>query len=250
MQPDQVVDIGNSHIKWGRCTPTGVTTVRRLSATDPDEWDQAYLAEGSPRCWAIASVHPDRREAFVAWLLQRRADSRIWVIASHRAIPLPLQVDFPERVGLDRLLDALAARARVPLGTPAIIADIGTAVTVDLLDGRGTFCGGSIFPGLRLMAEALHTYTAQLPRIDPTTSVPPIPGRNTTDAMHTGIVHAVVGGIQTLATGLGHRGSDVPMRLLTGGDAELLAPLLGSGWQHEPLLTLDGIRLAALEQLE
>ena len=75
-------------------------------------------------------------------------------------------VDEPDAVGIDRVFGALAAKSMVPAGTPAITVDVGTAVTVNLIDADGVFQGGAIFPGPRLMGLALHQHTAKLPLID------------------------------------------------------------------------------------
>ena len=81
--------------------------------------------------------------------------------------------------------------------TPAVIVDAGSAVTVDYVDERGVFRGGAILPGLRLMAQALHDYTALLPvvTIDGEAAMP---GATTTEAIKAGVFAAVLGGVERL----------------------------------------------------
>ena len=81
-------------------------------------------------------------------------------------LPLRVELEKPDHVGIDRLLDAVAVNSRRAPGVPAVIIDAGSAVTVDLVDGAGAFRGGAILPGLRLMAKSLHDYTALLPLIE------------------------------------------------------------------------------------
>lgn len=98
--------------------------------------------------------------------------------------------------------------------------------------------------GLRLMAEALHRYTAKLPSIE-VKEIVAYPGTSTEKAMATGILNAVAGGIEKIAR---EHGGDCRI-FLTGGDADLLAPALqslnGELWAE---MTLHGLRLAALHQ--
>jgi type III pantothenate kinase len=156
--------------------------------------------------------------------------------------PLPIKVDvqFPEKVGRDRLLNALAVET-----VPAFIISAGSAVTVDAVDSTSTFLGGAIFPGLRLMAKALNDYTARLPLIDGRPTSPPLPGKNTEQAMHAGIVHAVVGGIVRCVEEMIRLSQVRATIYLTGGDASSLQPHLP--WQVEmaPTLALQGIIIAS-----
>src|SRR5205085_8321855 len=101
--------------------------------------------------WAVAAVHPDRLSQIEAWLKQR--GDRVRVLRTWKDLNLSVRVDHPERVGMDRLLNAVAAKAHGP--GPAILIDAGTAITLDYLDEAGTFQRGAILPGLRLMAQAL-----------------------------------------------------------------------------------------------
>ena len=91
-----------------------------------------------------------------------------------------------------------------------MLVDAGSAVTVDWLDETHAFRGGAIFPGLRLMAEALHDYTALLPRVTIAVPVPELPGPSTVPAMQAGIFWAVVGGIDRAVRRLGRLAAAAP----------------------------------------
>src|SRR5436190_12884198 len=127
-----VADIGNSRIKWGLCAGSGIAAVAALAPDDPDawlrQWQEWSLAEST---WVIASVAPQTRDRFAHWLRDRASGVRI--IDSFRDIAIDVAVDHPERVGLDRLLDAVAANERRAAGQNALIVDAGSAVTVDLV---------------------------------------------------------------------------------------------------------------------
>jgi type III pantothenate kinase len=232
-----VADIGNTRIKWGLCLPDFLQ-IAALSPDDPAAWAEQLRTWqiGASAEWAVAGVHPTRRDRLAAWLRETGASVR--VISDYRELPIRLDVDEPERVGIDRLLNAVAAAARIATGTAAIVIDAGSAVTVDLVDAGGTFRGGSIFPGLRLMARALHQFTAQLPLVedfDPHD----LPGRETTAAIRVGVFHAVCGGIDRLVEQLAKPGARI---FLAGGSLELAAALRCQPEVVGPALTLEGIR--------
>jgi type III pantothenate kinase len=245
MSPRLVADIGNTRINWGICSADGLADAAAVPPDDPAAWAEqlkAWQLDG-PCAWAIAGVHPARRDRLTAWL-RGRGDA-VRVIADYRELPLRVDVDAPERVGIDRLLNAVAVLPRVPAGTAAVIIDAGSAVTVDLVDGAGVFRGGAIFPGLRLMARALHEHTAQLPLIEtPHDADPPLPGRNTAAAIQAGITSAVVGGIDRLVE-LYLARSGPAIVYFTGGSVALAAVLRRHPVVTDPLLTLDGLRRTA-----
>src|SRR5262249_8845567 len=144
--------------------------------------------------WAVAGVHPDRVEHFTNWV-KRRGDQVI-LIHDRKLLPIRIEVSEPDRVGIDRLLNAVAATARLMPAESIVIIDAGSAVTVDWVDKDGVFKGGAIFPGLQMMAKALHEYTAALPLIEVSRSTPRhiLPGNSTESAIRGGVYWAVAGG--------------------------------------------------------
>jgi type III pantothenate kinase len=246
MKPDLVVDVGNSRIKWGRCLGDQISAITSLSA-DPAEWVDRCKIWGIARGarWAVSGVDPLSREALIEWI-ETRGD-QVTRLDSSEQLPLRVLLAEPDRVGIDRLLNAVAARHRCPLGKSAIIVDAGSAVTVDWLDETGAFAGGVIFPGVRLMAKALHEYTALLPLVTLGGDSPPTPGKSTLAAIQAGIHSAVVGGVKQAIRKLDlrpHVGSEL---FVTGGDAEMIVSALTDigPLHHWPAMTLEGIRLSA-----
>lgn len=235
-----VVDIGNTRLKWGLCGPTRIDASVSLPSDDPDAWREQFTQwRLSGVRWAVSSVVPKARQRFVDWLTE--IGQPAVVIESAGQLPLRVALDAPECVGIDRLLDAVAANTRRDAGRGAIIVDAGSAVTVDFVDEAGAFRGGAIFPGLRLMAEALHEHTALLPMID-VRQKSSMPGTSTAAAIATGVFHAVAGGIDRLVEELGSSHH----LFLTGGDARSLGPHLRHAADVWPEMTVEGIRMAAL----
>jgi type III pantothenate kinase len=235
-----VADIGNSRVKWGRSAARAIDDVASLPPDDPAAWqNQSIRWALGDESWVVASVQPQTRERFLGWLLDRGRPVRI--IETHLDIPIALAVDYPEQVGLDRLLNAVAANSRRAPNQSAIIVDAGSAVTVDLVDRNGVFRGGAILPGLRLMAKSLHDYTAKLPLVEINERRPP-PGTSTITAIETGVFHAVAGGIDRLVAEMPHEDAVV---YFAGGDAALLAPHLRTASRVWPEMTLEGLRETA-----
>jgi type III pantothenate kinase len=251
-RPAILVDIGNSRMKWGWC-PNGIdepiASVASVSGIDESAWAEQLAAWRIKQAldWVVASVQPERSGTLKRWV-ESRGD-QFHRIERADQLPLRISLDKPDAVGIDRLLNALAAIREKP-GSAAIIIDAGSAVTVDWIDDTGTFRGGAIFPGLQLMARSLHSHTALLPLVEVAEPEAVLPGVSTVKAMEAGILWAVAGGSATIACRMGSRDSVSISYLVTGGDAQLILPALREAapeikWEHRPVLTLEGLRLAA-----
>lgn len=153
-----------------------------------------------------------------------------------------IKMDNPAEVGVDRLLDGLAAHQKY--GGPLLVIDFGTATTFNVIDGEGNYCGGAIAPGINLSVEALHAAAARLPRVGVGRPQAVI-GRNTLVAMRSGIFWGYIGLIEGLATRIRNEFKASMKIVATGG----LAPLFSEGTEIieriDPELTLDGLRLLA-----
>ena len=86
-------------------------------------------------------------------LVREALDEPVTVIG--RDIPLPMETLLaePDRIGADRLCTAAAAFQRIQ--QPCVVADFGTAVTIDCVNDQGLFLGGAILPGMKMQASAL-----------------------------------------------------------------------------------------------
>jgi type III pantothenate kinase len=257
MKTDFVADIGNSRIKWGVCAWERVSMMVSLPPHDPDRWRvqfEEYTTSG-PHSWVIAGVEPKNLSSFEAWLLER--GEKVRVLRSWKELPVEVALDQPASVGLDRLLNVVAAKDRARRDVSIFIVDAGSAVTVDWIDELGIFQGGSIFPGCHIMTKALNDYTALLPLVQMSRHVPSLPGKTTEEAIEAGVFWAVAGGIKAILRQMAERARHsaqrartgrtrpTPAVFLTGGDAGMLAPAIGSQAMFWPEMTLEGIRIAA-----
>lgn len=226
--------------------------------------EEAAAEEAMPV--VVASVNPAALERFrrlAADLVQKLPE----VAGVDFPIPIRADVDEPERVGVDRLLGALAAYRRV--GGACVAVDCGTAITVNAVRSRlcrarlsgkprrlrlhrmpakpaalrrdGVFAGGAILPGPDLMARALSEGTALLPLAEPE-GRPPLLGRTTDQAIAAGVLRGAAGAVAALvAAARGVVGADAPV-LVTGGAAERLKDLLPPDCRTiVPNLVLEGL---------
>lgn len=169
------------------------------------------------------------------------------IIEGPETLPIEIRLPEPSKVGIDRLLNAVAANVLRPENVPSIIVDSGTATTVDAIDAAGAFRGGVILPGFEMSARALHRYTARLPlvEIDEIDTDGPVPlGGDTRSALHSGLYWGQFGAVRELVARISNdesiAGDSQPAVYLTGGGASLLAPNLPNA-RWEPRLSLQGL---------
>lgn len=188
---------------------------------------------------AICSVVPPVTRSFED-LSPRFFNIKPFVIEAGVKTGVRIRMDNPKEVGADRIADAAAAHHLY--GGPVIIADLGTATTFDTVSKEGDFIGGAIAPGMSIAAEALHSRTAKLPRIE---LVPPkvAIGKNTVAAMQSGIMFGFIGLLEGIISRiqaeLGEKGTVVA----TGGYADMIARETKLIDVVNPNLILTGIKL-------
>ena len=253
--PLLAVDIGNTRIKLGLFdAPPGEEALplpSRCLGLETDEWDPVeiavWLAPLAPQDveWRIASVHRPAAARLAQWLAREDAVS---AQVTYQELPLVIDLPAPQEVGIDRLLAAVAANALRSAQQGAIVVDVGSAITVDMVSAVGTFCGGAILPGVGMSARALHDFTDLLPEVkiaglaDP----PHVLGTSTQGAIASGLFWGAVGAMRTLIEGLASELEGEPVVLLTGGAAEQVSRLLPGDVRYAPHLVLSGIALSAL----
>lgn len=243
------VDAGNSQITLGMFRNASIVRTYRIATEVRRTADEHALllrgllgthAKKVTRC-AIASVVPALDPALRAAC--RELTGRDPLVIDHRS-PLGFTVGYapPSDVGADRLVDAAAAVDR--FGAPVIVADIGTATTLEVVDRKRVYLGGAIAPGPELAAAALFRGTAKLPQIN-LASPREVVGRNTSDSLRSGIVYGLAGLIDGLLERIFRELGGRPPIVATGGAAVLIAPHSRYLKVVEPDLTLHGIRLVA-----
>jgi len=249
------IDIGNSSIKvalycndeekWLRVISGDQSLEKTLRQTLIEAWDSIPLSKAAAEpvrdgILAVSSVKPVWTE-LVEKLAREELGEKVFLIG--RDIPLPIEtsVDNPLEVGTDRLVAAAAAFAVVE--DAVVVADFGTAVTIDLVDENGVFLGGTISPGFEIAAKALHENTAKLP---PVTMAKPISpnGASTEEAIRSGLYYSAVGLLETICRKFAEQMGRWPQVILTGGGASLIREDCEFVDSYVPNLAVRGIVIA------
>jgi type III pantothenate kinase len=144
----------------------------------------------------------------------------------------------PESLGVDRWLAIVGAVARY--GKPLVVWDLGTATTIDAVDGTGLHLGGTILPGPETMLRSLDRDTGlNVPASLGDAQVGA--GGNTAAAIRNGVLCAQLGALNQFLKAVAPRISGVPRLVLTGGAAESVAPALDFEFHHDPWLVFRGM---------
>jgi type III pantothenate kinase len=195
---------------------------------------------------ALASVN-DAAARRLGPVVEDQLATDVYRLGEDLPIPIGRQLDPETITGIDRLLNAAAAYDAAKQA--CIIIDAGTAVTVDFVDGEGTFHGGAIAPGATLQLKSLHEHTADLPDIEFRAPTARTFGRSTAQAMLNGVFHGIRGMVWRLVEHYAERYGAYPMVIATGGDAEVLFGTDELIDRIVPDLTLLGIAAAARHAL-
>ncbi len=245
------IDVGNTQTVLGLFDRTQIVHSWRVS-TDPRATSDelalticGLLDEKSVTGVVACSTVPPVRREIVQMLDRNFTHLRSIVIGPGVRTGVPLHVDNPHEVGADRVVNSLAAFERY--GGPAIVVDFGTSTSLDVVGPGGQFLGGALAPGIEISVDALTQRAAQLRMVE-LLAPPRVIGKNTVTAVQSGVVYGFAG----LVDGLVGRIIDElaesfptrPRVIGTGGLAPLVIAASRMIQEHDPDLTLHGLRLA------
>lgn len=242
------INVGNTRTQIGRFADGDLTATERLANSNLAPMVEQIAAwwrempDDARAAVVMASVN-DPVADHLAAAIEDQLSTEVYRIGDDVPVPIGQQLDPETITGVDRLLNAAAAFDRIKQA--CIVVDAGTAVTVDFIDGQGTFHGGAIAPGATIQLKALHQHTAALPELAFRAPEAEPFGRNTSQAMLQGVYHGIRGMVQRLVEQYAEHYGAFPMVIATGGDAQVL-------FEHDelvdrivPELTLMGIAAAA-----
>jgi len=253
------IDIGNTNINIGLFLDGEEQYIKTVPGQNEKElaevleaaWKQVLSAKNSENkkvkgTIVVSSVKPVWTEV-VRKIAEQASGQKMLVIGKDVPLPMPLFVDEPAKVGTDRVVAAAAAYAVVE--SAVVVADFGTAVTIDLVDEHGVFQGGVIFPGFELSTMALNEHTAQLPKVNVTKPAEPY-GKNTNDAINCGVYYAAVAALQEVIRRYAEKIGRWPQTVLTGSAAKLIQSDCAFIDSFVPNLVVKGIVLAYQKYIE
>ena len=188
---------------------------------------------------AVASVVPPLLPIWQE--MGERYFGRPPLFAQAQEIGIPILLDRPEEVGIDRVLNALAAWERYRHAV--IVIDYGTATTFDCVSDEGAYLGGAIAPGLMLAAEGLFQKTSMLPRVELFKPPPKAIGKDTFSALKSGLLYGFAALTDGLISRMTLEFQTKPRIIATGGLAPIMQKLCYQIEHVEPFLTLEGLRI-------
>ncbi|NNF08603.1 MAG: type III pantothenate kinase [Candidatus Eisenbacteria bacterium] len=246
------VDVGNTQTAVGLFLEGDLLTHWRLTSSVDQTTDElvviyralleneGYRPDGVDGV-AVSSVVPTLTSSYRE-MGKKLCGSETLVIDHESVKNLKILYHDPQTVGADRLVNAIAARAKV--GSPVIVVDLGTATTLDILDAEGSYAGGVIMPGVTTAANALFSRGARLSKVE-IVEPPRVVGRNTEESIQAGIFFGSAGAIDSLVDRViaeMNFPKDIPV-IATGGLAGPLAHASRTITSVDDTLTLEGIRL-------
>jgi type III pantothenate kinase len=240
------IDAGNSRVKWGWHDGQGWTSVASVSliefAASSDHVNPFSVTHDDPERIVISNVAGEgAHQLLVNWTRIFDAEP-LWLRGEAERYGVRNRYERPEQLGPDRWAALIAARA-LHAG-PCLVVNAGTATTVDMLTGEGSFLGGCILPGVELMRFVLHEHTGRLPLSEGGYRDTP---RNTLDAIETGCRHAQAGAIER--TYRVFRELELnPLCIVSGGAGEVLVDQLSMPRRYVANLVLDGLAHIALTE--
>ncbi len=244
------IDIGNTNIVLGCIEEKNILKEARM-ATDTLKTSDQYCAELKSMLdllevsvkkiegVIVSSVVPPVLNSFKTAIVKLTGITPL-VVGPGIKTGLNILLDNPALAGGDLIVGAVAALDQYK--PPLLIIDMGTATTITAIDASGSFLGGSIFPGVKISAEALSGKTAQLPAISLEAPQKAI-GRNTIDCMRSGLMMGTAamldGMIERMEAELGAPATVVA----TGGIARFIVPMCKREMIYDKDLLLKGLRI-------
>ena len=235
---DRVVEHWRTATDPVRTADELAVTLRGLLAQSP--LLAKHGLDGIVVCSTVPSVLHEMREMFGRY----HEDIPTLIVEPGVKTGVSVRMDNPKEVGTDRIMNTVAA---VHLyGGPAIVVDFGTSTNFDAVSARGEFVGGALAPGIEISVDALSRRAAQLLKVELTRPGRVI-GKNTVEALQSGIIFGFAGQVEgiarRMAAELSPEDPGAVTIIATGGLAPLVIDEVKNIDAYEPWLTLIGLRL-------
>lgn len=244
-----VIDIGNTNVVLGAFEKEEIVFVSRLSSLDPnktvDEMALYLSAVFEIRKFDITSIRGAILSSVVPSLTKTISDAVMLLTGIRPLIVGPgiktginIRIDNPAQLGSDLLVDVVAASNLYP--KPVIVADMGTATTISVVDRSNSMIGGAILPGVKTALNALIAHTAQLPQISIECPAKAI-GTNTNDCMRSGVVYGTASMLDGMIDRFQEELGEEAFVVATGGLSEEICKHTKHKVLHNPTLLIQGL---------
>ncbi len=244
------LDVGNTNITIGAFrgeTLTGRWRLRTIREQTADEWGillrnvfaLSNLNLADVDGIIISSVVPVINGT-LAEMVGKYFDRSAVFVSTDMNLGLTIRYDNPKEVGADRVVNGVAAYYLY--GGPAIVVDLGTAITFDVISADAEYLGGLIYPGIGISLSGLFAKTALLPQVNfeqPSKLI----GTNTVGSIQSGLYYGTMGMVDGLLERLSAELGTPPQIIATGGQASMIRAGSRLVEHLDEDLTLKGLRL-------
>lgn len=245
------VDVGNTQTHFGayrgdelvehwRFATVRDSTADELGAVLANLLELRGLGFGELEGSIVSSTVPQLAQEWPL-VAERYLGHEMLVVGPGLRTGMPIRIDNPRELGADRLVNAVAAHARV--GGACIVVDFGTGINYDVVSDAGEYLGGLISPGVEISMEALTDRAAKIARIDlgePRALI----GRSSADSIRAGVVYGFAGQVDGILRRLRAELGAATPAIATGGLAWAIVPHVTETVDEvDELLTLTGLRL-------
>lgn len=245
-----VLDIGNSQTSFGffsekkllvhfRAQTAWLKTVDQVASFLLPLLSHHQLEPKKLTGVAICSVVPPV-EAVISQFSEQYLEKEPFKVSARSCVGFTLNVDNPNEVGADRIANSAYAIENLKL--PAVVIDLGTATTLDVITPDKCYQGGVILPGVAMGIESLSSKTSLLPLIEmvfPQQAV----GKNTMTCIQSGTILGYCDALDGLLKRIQNELNQAVSVTLTGGIAPLFYGKLQTPHEYLPDLTLEGTLL-------
>lgn len=226
-----VIDEGNTRIKVARFNQNELLDVRVFERREEVfTWVSSLTLDAL----LLSTVQA------TAWDMSKLSSIPFQMVLN-TSTPLPIQIPYPT-MGTDRIASACGATVLYP-SNPCLVMDAGTCLTHSIITPDKKLIGGSISPGMNMRFKAVHHFTGRLPLIEKSQEMPEITGKNTPEAIQSGVILGMKAEISYIIQHYHTKHPDLIV-LMTGGDASYFEKTL-----KEPIFVLPELTLIGLNSI-
>ena len=243
------VDIGNTNISLGvyennKLSEKFYIPEKFCNVQNYEDALSSRLSDKNISGCIISSVN-DELTPIILSVIRKFIKIAPIIVSADMNLGMKIKSETPEKIGTDRLVNAVASKKLY--SKPAIVVDIGSATTFDIINKDGDFIGGVIMPGLNMQLYSLCNRTSKLPNVnlDNMKLVDKVINIDTEKAILSGVVNGHINAIKGLINSCKQELEEQPIIIATGGNAKLIETFSSEKLFDviDENITLDGLNI-------
>lgn len=228
------IDCGNSRVKLGLFDKDELKANKVFNTERTEEIFEWLYSIDFEDC-VLSNVGSKNNE----WLDRLIDEFDVFEPDANDKLPIKFKYSSKESLGGDRIAAWCGAAKQLP-NQNILVINSGTCITYDLIEKEHGFIGGNIAPGLNMRFRAMNHFTARLPLIKSHHVNPGVLGTSTESAMQQGVINGIIYELEGYYHELSKQYTEMKC-ILTGGDAEFIAPRTSLNPLVDPYLVLRGL---------